>query len=53
MTIFNSDILNTFTSDEKIRKQCLEEFVFNTKALTKELDLPNLLFSFYSTDNIE
>lgn len=53
MTIFNCDIVDTFTGDDKGRKEQLEEFANSSKILTHELGQDNMLFSFYSTDKIE
>lgn len=53
MTIFNCNIVNTFTSNDDIRKEHLEEFADNSKNLTHALGLNTILFSFYSTDKID
>src|SRR5574344_156142 len=54
MTIFNSDIMDTFTcSNNNIRNELLEKFIKNIEDISYELNLSNILFSFYSTDDID
>lgn len=53
MTLFNSDIYNTFNSESENREQYLNEFLNNMNGLIEKFGEENVLFSFYSTDKIE